>query len=378
MNIIFVIYHPSYLSNWVEKLLPYLNNSKVYVFHPGRLHKVIPKKSEGITLYDVSGYSYNESKKLINEIRPDVMAFHSFRSPYLLTYQRICRKLNIPQIYFEDGLFTQDVLKFKSNKIKNDFVLTVKRQISFLSSYFSYLCHADNKVSEVKLFYKVYFKGQFRLNPFDHYFLYGDRSIENLGKVFNLTKGDNVTLVGYPIFKEESQKIEAESRIANGKDILYVHQPLIQDGLTDISYEQERDYLLSIYESLKLKYGDFYLLLHPRSDVNHYKKIYENTPIKVVQAPNNYLLFADKGLVIGHYSTALLYGLYFGKKTIVMAYPGCEFENVFANIFDYIAEAKMLCSMKPESSAIQKEYYVGTGNTYEGIAHAIVNYVEKF
>lgn len=377
MNIVFIIYHPSYLVNWVEKLLPYLDGCTIDVIHVGKLHKVQPKNIEGVRLHDVSWNSYSGNIALLNQLKPDVMAFHSFRSPYFLTFQRLCRMKNIPQIYFEDGMFTQDVVKFKTNKLKNDFGLTVKRQCAFLYSYFSYLAHSKNKIKEFSLFRSVYFKNQFRNNPFDHYFLYSKRSIENLGKVFDLKEDNNTSLVGYPIFKEVKQKEESISRIADGSDILYVHQPLIQDGIANITYEEERDYLNRIYENLKDRYGKFFLLLHPRSDVIFYKSIYENTDIEVVQAPNNYLLFADKGLVIGHYSTALLYGLYFGKKTIVMEYPGCTFDNVFSGIFDYVEDPEDLKQMEIKNNSELKEYFVGNGNTYEGIATAIHNYVKR-
>lgn len=107
----------------------------------------------------------------------------------------------------------------------------------------------------------------------------------------------------------------------NKEGIIYVHQPLIADGVASISYEDEKNFILELSNVLSPKYGKFTLLLHPRSNLDEYKSRFKDSDIKIIQSPGNYKIFIDKKLVIGHYSTALLYGLYFNIPTILIDYP---------------------------------------------------------
>lgn len=374
MNVIFVLYHPSELTNWVVKLLPYLDECHVSVFHIASLHHVETKKISGVDLYDISKKSYKNLVSLIDMINPAKVVFLSFRSLMELVLQRICMGLGIRTFYLEHGLFSNDTLRFRVNKLRKEWGCVFRRQWCFWKLSFECILHSSSKVKEVSLFYRVYKQGRFYLCPFDFYYLFSMRSYEMMTKVYRIRLGVNVELVGYPIFVDSRQKKLSETAISTNGGVLYVHQPLISDGLASISYEEEKEYLVEIANKVNEHYGSLTILLHPRSDVDEYRKRFRNTGINVIQSPNNFLLFADKALIIGHYSTALLYGLYFEKPTIVLDYPTTRNDSSFNQFFTYIKRIDDLDKMSVECcSRDSKTYMLGSINTFEYIARRLTN-----
>lgn len=375
-NMVILSYHPSALTNWVVKLAPYMKWSQLSVLHIAKLHGVEAISIEGIKLYDVSNYSFKQAEKLVKELNPDLFVFLSFRSVLELTYHRICTTNHIHKVYLEHGLFSNDTLKFRTNKLKKEFRKTFYRQFSFAKTQIGYIINSGNVWNESKLYMEVFFYKKFKIVPYDHYFLFSRRSFDNYSKLFPMEEGKNVTYIGYPIFSDEEQKKIAN--VHDGGGILYVHQPLISDGLAKITYDEEKQWLLKISSILAPQYGTMTILLHPRANLEDYKKRYEGTGIEVTKAPNNFRLFADKSLIVGHYSTALLYGLYFEKPTVVLDYPTMNNDSLFSEIFTFVDDLEKLpiCNFKVNSE--MKEYMVGNYNTFEHIAHCLNNYVLSF
>lgn len=370
MNVIFLVYHPSSLNNWIGKLLPYLGGNNIKVFHVAKLHEASPTILDGVEMYDVSGYTYTRAYKLVKSLNPDLFVFLSFRSILELTYHRICERIGVKKIYVEHGLFSGDTLKFRSNKLKTDFRIMLKRQCSFLFTHLGCILRNGNISKEMKIFYQVYKNSDFHCVEYDRYYIFSRRSFDNYSKLFQMDENTNVTYIGYPIFNDEIQKIQAE--IKQGGGVLYVHQPLIFDGLAHISYEEEKKWLLDIANRLEKQYGKFTILLHPRGDLDAYKARFEDTQISVVKAPNNFKLFADKDLIVGHYSTALLYGLYFGKPTMVLDYPSTKNDPLFAELFTYVPDIHQIENAKVNIDGRNKTYMVGEHNTFEYIARCIM------
>lgn len=370
MNIVILMYHPSGLTNWVCKLAPYMKGHNMTVLHIAKLHNVEPINIPGVRLIDISGFPAQKAEDLLIDLKPDVFVFMSFRSIMELTYNRLCTKIGIKKVYVEHGLFSRDTLKFRTKKLKKEFSLMFKRQASFLYTHLDFIFNNKNKLDEIRLFYNVYCKGKFNLVPYEHYYIFSRRSFDNYSKLFPMNETQNVTYVGYPIFNDEAQKKVAE--VINGGGILYVHQPLIFDGLANITYDEEKEWLVEISKRL-CRYSRFTILLHPRGDLDAYKKRFRDTNIDIIKSPNNYKLFADKDLIIGHYSTALLYGLYFDKPTIVLDYPTTINDPLFAELFTYISDIKLIDRVEVSTDISKKEYMVGSHNTFEHIAKVLIN-----
>lgn len=353
-----------------------MRNCNISVLHIGHLHQLEVAPIENVDLYDISSMSYTEILGLVEKLQMNMMVFFSFRSLMELVLQRICTSHGIRQVYLEHGLFSNDTLKFRKDKLKKEKGVVLKRQLHFLWMSYGRIFHSENIRKELVLFYKVYIKGCFNLSPHDSYFLFSERSYDLLKKVYNLDKKRNVEYVGYPIFTEEAQKTKV-GRFMNNDGVLYVHQPLISDGIAHVSYQEEKEYLLKLANVVKDKYGRLTILLHPRADLKMYKKMYDNTGIEVIMSPNNFELFVDKALIVGHYSTALLYGLYFEKPTVVIDYPTVKNDTSFSDFFIYCKDIDDIGNLDFSNNENRKTYLVGEYNTYEHIAKTLCNYAAQ-
>lgn len=367
-RIVFVVYNLAFISNWIEKLLPYISHGEFYIFHIGKLQKMSPKTLPDVNYLDCSNLSGPAIRKAVVAIKPNVCVVFNFRSLYEQLLMRICKNVGVRTVYLEHGLVSMNTTKFKKNKIKEAFRNTAYRQLNFLYKYAGYLLSCKAIMREFGIFINVYFRGCFRMSPFDHYYLYSQRSVEKFSSIFDLKDGKCYTLVGYPIFNNQQQKEESSLFIGSGRGALYVHQPFISDKFTSISYEEEKDYLLKLANILKPRYGSFIVLLHPRENLSVYRKRFEGTGIDIIQSPNNYKSFADKDLIIGHYSTALLYALYFNKPTVIIDYPHARLDSIFSGYFDYIDDITKLATYDFGISKHPRTYLVGSQNTYENIA----------
>lgn len=371
MNIVFLLYHPSSFSNWINKLSPFFYGANIYVLHISKLHGVQPDVIDAYTAIDISYCSYKKLENILRNINPDVFVFLSFRSLLEYTINRLCVNLGIRKIYLEHGLFSVDTLNFRKNKSKKEIIKTIRRQAIYWLVQLGLVMHSKHPLLEIKLAICVYRNNEFEKASYDHYYVFSKRSFDCYKPIFNLNEKD-VTYIGYPIFNNDADKLDTDMQ-GDEKGILYVHQPLISDGIASISYEEEKRYLKMLADMLKDRYGDFTILLHPRADLYEYRERFNDVGIKIVQSPNNYKLFANKSLIIGHYSTALLYGLYFNKPTVVLDYPSTETASMFKDLFVYCNDVKKLSTMRIPVDTLRKDYVVGKHNTFKYIAEILLN-----
>ena len=112
-------------------------------------------------------------------------------------------------------------------------------------------------------------------------------------------------------------------------------------------------------------------MLHPREDIKHYESLYEGTPIKVIQSPNDYKLFVDAQLVLGHYSTALLFALYFNKPSFIIDYPTLNTPNLYKGVFPFF-DCKDFYPVVADSLLKNKSLLLGEGNSFEHISNVIL------
>lgn len=371
MNIVFLLYHPSAFTNWINKLVPFLGNANIFVLHISKLHGVQPKAKDGYKAIDISYYSYGKLEKTLRDINPDLFVFLSFRSLLEYTINRLCVNLNIRKVYLEHGLFSADTLKFRKNKLKKEVLQTTKRQFAYWFLLLGLAIHSKHSLLELKLAHMAYIKSNFRGCSYDHYYLFSKRSYDCCKAIFDLNE-HNTTYIGFPIFNSEAEK----QRVGFPKHctgVLYVHQPLISDRIATISFDEEKAYLQTIAQNVKEKYGNFTVLLHPRANLREYEERFRNTGIEIVQSPNDYRCFVNKSLIIGHYSTALLYGLYFNEPTIVVDYPTVEITNTFKEFFVYCEDVKSLGMLSVSADVKRKDYIVGEHNTFEYIAKTLLS-----
>ena len=378
MKIAFTVYNLAFISNWIKKLMPFWKNCEIVIFHIASLQKQKQPGIEGIKCYDVSFCSYSEIIDIIKDERIDLWISLNFRSLFELLFQRICTLQGIKSVYLEHGFFSQNTLHFKTQKAKRNIGDTITRQLNFWRKYVGLLYRTDKKSQEWRVLQQVYFKNNFNLSPFDHYFIYSQREYKLLSNIFSLDES-NTSLVGYPIFSSEKDKEMVSAKLTMNGEALYVHQPFILDGYATITYEQEKEYLLDLEKQLSKKYKRLIILLHPREDLSAYKKRFADTQVDIIQSPNNYFCFTDKSLVLGHYSTALLYALYFEKPTVIVGYPTVKNDPIFQECFPTAENIEKICSIDSHIDVSKKIPFAGEENTYEHIAQEILEkYNQRF
>lgn len=368
-NVIVVLNYTSWVSNWIDKLHPYFRNANLHIVHISKLQNEHCEGLKKYNQYDVSYLSYNKLKELFQTLSPSKCVFFTFRSVLDLTIYKLCTNIGVKKLYLEHGLITNDTLHFRSNAIKSSPIGSIKRQLMHIYKYIGYALKSHSFLKEMNELFQVYIKGKFDLLLFDHYFLLSQRSFIIFKTIF-VNIEENFTIVGYPIFMDDIQKNEVTIPY-NKEGIIYVHQPLIADGVASISYEDEKNFILELSNVLSSKYGKFTLLLHPRSNLNEYRSKFKGSDIEVIQSPGNYKIFINKKLVIGHYSTALLYGLYFDIPTILIDYPTMKANDLFKSIFPSFKSAQDSLMQEIHVNKEAKLYALGEHNTYQYIANCI-------
>lgn len=376
MKIAFTVYNLAFISNWIKKLIPYWKDCEIVIFHIANLQKQKLPAIEGIKCYDVSFCSYSEIIDIIKDERIDLWISLNFRSLFELLFQRICALQGIKSVYLEHGFFSQNTLHFKTQKAKRNIGDTITRQLNFWLKYVGLLYRTNKKAQEWRVLRQVYLKNDFNVSPFVHYFIYSQREYKLLSNVFSLD-ANNTSLVGYPIFSSEKDKEAASAELTMNGEALYVHQPFILDGYATISYEQEKEYLLNLEKQLSKKYKRLIVLLHPRENLSAYKKRFADTQITIIQSPNNYSCFTDKSLIIGHYSTALLYALYFEKHTVILNYPTVKNDPIFQECFPTVENIEDICALNFRVDISKKILFAGKENTYEYIAQKIIEICQQ-
>ena len=157
--------------------------------------------------------------------------------------------------------------------------------------------------------------------------------------------------------------------VCNGRTV--IHQPFILDGLTSWGYEAERDYIAKVAMGIK-KYGyKLTLLIHPREDVERYRKLYETSDIIIKQNINK-KDYKEYSLAIGYYSTALLYPVFLHIPLLIIDYG----EKVKATDSPFYP---LTCSLTLENFAeLMQKYdtyireYIGTSEcSFEHMAYVL-------
>ena len=72
MKIAFTVYNLAFVSNWIERLMPYWENCEIVIFHIANLQGQKEPAIEGVKSYDVSSRSYSEIIDIIEHERIDL------------------------------------------------------------------------------------------------------------------------------------------------------------------------------------------------------------------------------------------------------------------------------------------------------------------
>lgn len=362
-KILIYTHKTSFINNWINPLQSFLFFD-IVIFHINSIDNEKIPKMNNIVLYDISELSVKKISKIISEINPKYTLFLGYRSLAELFLLRLCKNLKIKTVYLEHGLYTHDTKKINKKRLIKDTKKTVKKYSLFILKFAQLMILYS--IKEISHFYQCFIKNNYSKNRFDEALFFSEYGFKGLNQVFNYSEKD-VYYCGYPLFKEASQ---INYSVKQSNDVLYVHQPFILNKQAKISYEEEIEYILNMKNKLSNTFDKFTVLLHPREDLGHYERLLHEHNIDVIQRPNDYTVFLDKRLVIGHYSTALLYPLFFQIKTIIVDYPSVKIDPIFTNYCDYFTDTTQLKVNMNDKKAAQVDIsnLLGPHNTYKNIA----------
>jgi len=372
--VLFVTASVSMIQNWVVRLMEYMPDYIPLILHMSSLQDTKASDVYASTTYDVSRMSAREIRNLIRTYAPSLCISLNFRSLLEQLVLRVSKNEGIPTLYLEHGILNKDNEHFKNIKDVPNRLLTIKRQLVMLWKMICYSFISPSLMKSMADTFYVIKKNDFKRVPFDWYFVYGERCFSYLKHIYpSADQEKNTKLVGYPLFNTARDAAEANKYLQEDKEgILYVHQPFILDGITSVSYEEEKDYIVSLQKLYSSKFGRFTILLHPRESLERYRALYKDTRIEVVLSPNDFKQFINRKLVIGHYSTALLYALYLNVLTYIIDYPQATIQPIFKDIFlHFHVDGTPYVSNGLLSDEWNPQWVLGEYNTYEHISEEI-------
>lgn len=377
-TIVFYVHRTGLLNYFVNPICSYLSkNYKITILHLDKRngYQYAPIKSPLYDTVDLSEMSIADIERMLADINPVAFISLGFISIYELLMLRLAKKADIKTIFLEHGIYSKETAALPFGKLIHKFGSTVRKNLFFLRKYFEFARLSGNFNKEMSVFWRCFRKKEYYLSKFDKALFFAEYGRTQIGDIFHYEE-EEIDYICYPLAKTDAEYEEYEKIVrqplTQEKKATFIHQPFILDGLAQWSYEDERDYFVKISNKLK-KYGyEMSIQLHPRSNYATYQRLFKDTGIKLIMGMER-ADFKRYSLVLGHYSTALLYPIFFKIPVMLVDYPGvCKVED---SVFYPIS-----CSLPiTNPSALMEKYddfckeYMGVGIcSFENIAKILV------
>lgn len=376
--IVFYVHRTGLLSYFFDPICSFLSKDyKIIILHLNKRngYQFEPVSSPLYETIDLSDMSIAKVKKMLVEINPVVFISPGFISIYELLMLRIAKTIGIKTVFLEHGLYSKETAALPFGKLIYRFGSTVRKNLFFLRKYFEFARLSGDFNREISVFWRCFRKKEYYLSKFDKALFFAEYGRTQIGDLFRYDEKD-VDYICYPLAKTDAEYEEykeiSRQPLTMEKKATFIHQPFILDGLAQWRYEDERDYFVGISNMLK-EYGyNLSIQLHPRSDYATYQRLFDGSGIELIMGMER-SDFKRYSLVLGHYSTALLYPIFFKIPVMLVDYPGvCKVED---SVFYPIS-----CSLPiTNPSALMEKYddfckeYMGVGIcSFENIAKILV------
>lgn len=381
-NIVFYVHRTGLLGYFINPICYFLSKDyKITILHLDKRngYNYAPSYSPLYDTIDISKLNMLEIEQLLIKLNPNVFILLGFISIYELLMLRVAKKIGVKTIYLEHGLYSKETASLPFGKLMHTFCTTVRKNFFFLRRYYEFALHSTSFWHEMYVFWHCFGKKEYFMSKFDKALFFAEYGRKEIGRLFRYDESE-IDYICYPLAKTDTE-FKQYSKIANEplsieKKATYIHQPFILDGLSQWSYEKERDFLVNIAKKLK-DYGyTLTIQLHPRSKLVVYQQLFKDTGINLIKEMEREK-FKEYSLVLGHYSTALLYPLFFKIPVMLVDYPGvCKAEN---SVFYPIS-----CSLPINNVDVLTEKYkdfcrkyIGTGVcSFENIARKLENTIK--
>lgn len=374
-NIVFYVHRTGLLGYFVNPICSFLKEKyDITVFHLDKRNGFSSHGNGDYKTVDLSDFSVDEIQQTLKKLAPEVVILLGFVSIYELLMLRIATDLGVKTIYLEHGIYSKETSSLPLSKIVNKFWNTMTKNLFFLRQYRNFIHLSSNPQQEKQLFKQCIIKKDYSGSKFSKALFFSNYGYRQINKFFQYDEC-HVDFICYPLTydNEGFKELDALAHmpLTENKNAILIHQPFILDKLVNWGYEAEREYFVKVATEIE-KYGyKLTLLIHPRENVEKYRKLYETSNIIVKQNINK-KEYKEYSLAIGHYSTALLYPVFLHIPLLIIDY-GDKIKAIDSTFYP------LSCSLPIEVSEVSMQKnddfikdYIGMSEcSFEHVAHVL-------
>lgn len=369
------LFAKQYFGNILQKLE---QDFSIVIFHISELEQSKGNDSY-YENYDLSTLSNTQIRSLLKKLNPAFTLITNVRSLLDIYYISVCNNLKINIIYIEHGLTLSKINLFK----KSNLIHSLTKYYNYGLKSLSFIFTSSSLPFYFNSIYNALKKSDYSQIKINGALLYSEESIKPLKKLkinFDICQ---VAFAGYPIAESEKE-ISALLSTKPKKQILFIHQPLINDNFLDLTIQDEIKILKEL-KAISEEFGyNFILKLHPRSEVELYKKELKDNIIYNERTTEE--LIADSEIIIGYFSTALITAIKLKRALLIFNQEELKTDeiNTFigeGNSFTSIAEFRDILTIfgdnptKYHSSSNEK--YLGMYNSHENRYRTLMTLINK-
>ncbi len=372
-NIIFVMYNLSMYDYTLKNINKYLRNEfTVIVFHSSKSSKDrcncdnFVFDDDRIISIDISDSSIFSIMSTIKCFDPINVIFFTYQSYFDFIVNYICKMSGYKTILHDHGLIFGN-RPGSSPIVKRMFNILRLFRFVYRVVIFSFV---KRKFLLFNDFIKILVLRKFRYLKFNKYFFFSKSNLFHHKNTIGV-ENENVCIAGFPIFVDDTEKKILSNKTKN--KLLYIHQPFVKLNLTNITYEEEKKFIIHLIEIAKNNGYDFDIRLHPAENMEKYSYLNEYNIKFDKKIPLNEQISSAK-IIVGHFSAALINGLGFKIPVFLINYPRLlkKYTNsysVFGEYCKYVDSIDDVIELlKTESfknfHLTDQEYLLGKENTY--------------
>jgi Alpha-2,8-polysialyltransferase (POLYST) len=321
----------------------------------------------------------------IDEEKPCLLICLEFTSLFIILLIRLAKLNSIKTLYFEHGIFIKGhgdkflLKKFNESLIR--YFIVSKIYLKYIIIYKMSL------LGELKTICQTFVKRNYS-GLFDVGLFYSQTGFNMVKDKFNLPPS-GAFFAGYPITATNDEIRALRTGYAvNSNVVLFIHQPLIQDKLSIMSYAEEMEMFYEINEICSQQELNLIIKLHPRADFNFYSRMDTHKRLHFTTQDFGKLLVNTK-TIIGQFSTALFNGIVLNIPIIIIPYRGVKsfyYDDFidFSIFLDNVTElGSLLDQIKNNVTAVNKRNIknkdlCGEINSFENQADKIVEIILFF
>lgn len=280
MNVMFVHYKSHHYDRISKHIARYLNAEKVYVLLLDEVIVCNPDDSSNIQFIELNKIRPWKLKDFLQSLNLDIVVMYDDAFLANAAINHIFRSLRVPTLYVQHGTVFENSLK----KIRTNMMVSIFKKVGKYSRFLNYYLFATKlKVLLNKDFYKKLWRIAFYYESICPKILLQDFRCDYAAvwgkyyKKITLSKGyspQNIFIVGNPDLSLMQLGIVGN---ASSSKVLYIHQPLVEQGI--VTKRQYLEFAKELNKFLQENNLKLLLKLHPSTRFKDFLSEIENKEI---------------------------------------------------------------------------------------------------